>query len=375
MRVEFFRHELGAAEEAAVREVFGTIFLTTAEKNSDFERLLAEYLGVQDTVTVSSCTAALHLALIALGIGPGDEVVTTPLSFVATANAVLLAGATPVFVDVDPATGLLDLDLVKDAITPATRAILPVHLYGGMVDMVSLRQIADAHGLVVIEDAAHALEASRDGIRPGNLGEAACFSFYPTKSITCGEGGALATNSEELAGRVRRLRNHGMTKGAADRHTARYEHWDIELLGWKYNLTNFQAAMLIPQLAHVEERRRRRAEICALYEERLRPHSVSFPDMDGEIDGHARHLFTVWAEARRRDDILLGLQDAGIGVGVHYRPIHLTTYYRKRFGHKPGSYPAAERIGASTFSLPLYPSLRAEEVEHVAEIVIRTLAS
>src|SRR5947208_6101312 len=198
MNVEFYRHALGSEEFAAVEATLRTIFLTTGDRNREFERRFAEYLGVRDVATTSSCTAGLHLALLALGIGPGDEVITTPLSFIATANAVLMTGATVVFVDVDPTTGLIDADGVEAAITPRTRAIIPVHLYGQMADMRRLRRMADAHGLSIIEDAAHAIEARRDGLAPGQLGDAACFSFYATKNITCGEGGAFATNRESL---------------------------------------------------------------------------------------------------------------------------------------------------------------------------------
>src|SRR5713101_3919206 len=215
--IPFFRHDLGRAELDAVAEVLASPVLTTGETVSRFERCFADYLGCRCAVAVTSCTGALHLSMLALGIGPGDEVITTPMTFIATATAILEAGAAPVFVDVEPNSGNLDVSGIEAAITQRTRAIIPVHLYGQMCDMRAMRKIADRHGLYIIEDAAHCVEGDRDGIRPGQLGDTACFSFYATKSLTCGEGGAVVTNHETLAAKLRALRLHGMTKAAADR--------------------------------------------------------------------------------------------------------------------------------------------------------------
>lgn len=370
MKIEFYRHHLGPEEFDAVLKTLQTIFLTTGDKNLEFEDLFADYLGLKEVVTTSSCTAALHVALAALGIGGGDEVITTPMSFIATANAILMVGATPIFVDVDPHTGLLNLDSVDSAVTPRTRAVIPVHLYGQMVDMRRLREIADRHGLFIVEDAAHAIEARRDGVQAGQLADAACFSFYATKNITCGEGGALATNRQDLAARVHKLRNHGMTKSAAARYTGRYQHWDMEHLGWKYTLTNFQAAMLIPQLARLEELWQRREEIARRYESAFSRAGIEFPQVLSDDNKSARHLFTIWVDDQRRDQILGQLQDRGIGVAVNYCPIHLTTFYRTQFNYEPGCFPVAERVGRRTVSLPFYPRLRDDEIEYVIQCVI-----
>ena len=369
MKVEFFRHDIGPAENSAIGEALQSVILTTGDANREFERRLASYLGVDHAVTTSSCTAALQTALVGLGIRPGDEVITTPLSFVATANAVLLVGARPVFVDVHPLSGLIDPAAVEAAITPATRAVIPVHLYGEMADMRALRQIADRYHLALVEDAAHALEAERDGFRPGQLGDAAAFSFYATKSITCGEGGALVTRDPQLAERVRRLRNHGLSTPAATRHAGPFEHWDMLELGWKCNLTNFQAAMLIPQLQRVEENVRRREAICLRYEERFDAVGLGYPRRVSASGRSARHLSTFWAPPETRDSALACLTQAGIGTGVHYRPIHLTEYYRTCRDGRPGQFPHAERIGAATISLPLYARLADKEVERVLEVV------
>lgn len=364
-RVEFFRHSLGDDELNEVREALAGVFLTTGPRTKRFEEWLAQYLGVAGAVGVSSCTAALFLGLKALGIGPGDEVITSPMTFIATSNTIIHAGATPVFVDCDDTTGNLDLDLVERAITPRTKAVIPVHLYGHMVDMRRLRQIADAHGLFVIEDCAHCVEGVRDGIRPGQLSDLACFSFYATKNLAAGEGGAVASRHPHVLDRIRSLRTHGMNKEAAGRYTSAYQHWDMLELGYKGNMFDIQAALLLPQIPHLEPRLRRREEICQQYEAGIRQiPGVSFPIV---VEGarSARHLFTIWAPPEQRDALLGELQGRGIGVAVNYRAVHLLTYYRQTYGYRRGLFPNAERIGDSTISLPLYPSMTDDAVDSV----------
>lgn len=231
MKVEFFKHNIGPEEIRKVTEVLNSVFLTTGNVVGEFEAKFSDYLGCSHAVGVTSGTAALHLALLACGIGPGDEVITTPMSFVATANAILHAGADPVFVDVEPQTGNIDADLIEEAISEKTKAILPVHLYGQMADMKQVKAIADKHCLTIIEDAAHCIEGERDGVRPAQLSQAACFSFYATKNITSGEGGAISTNDETISEKLRRLRLHGIDKSAAERYTKKYQHYDMTLLG------------------------------------------------------------------------------------------------------------------------------------------------
>lgn len=368
MKVEFYRHSLGEAEAAEVARVLDSVFLTAGPKTRAFEEWLAGYLGVTGAVGLFSCTTALHLALKALDIGPGDEVITTPMTFIATPNTVLHAGATPVFVDCDPVTANIDLDQVERAITPRTKAIIPVHLYGNMVDMKRLRAIADAHGLKVIEDCAHCIEGVRDGIRPGQLGDIACFSFYATKNMACGEGGAVAANSQAVLDRIRLLRTHGMNKEAANRYTATYQHWDMLELGFKGNMFDIQAALLLPQTRHVDERLARREAICRKYEAAFTAAGVAFPQVSPGTRS-ARHLFTIWVDPDRRDAVLTELQGNEIGVAVNYRAVHLLTYYREQHGYRRGMFPVAERVGDSTITLPLYPSLRDEQVDAVVEAV------
>jgi len=305
------------------------------------------------------------VSLLALGLGPGDEVITTPMTFIASATAIFEAGATPVFVDVEAETGNLDAGRVAAAITPRTRAILPVHLYGHMSDMRALRQVADRHQLAIVEDSAHCIEGHRDGVRPGQLGQTACFSFYATKSLTCGEGGAIVTDDADLAERLRLLRLHGMTKNAADRHREGYQHWDMAVLGWKYNMDNVQAAMLSPQMDRLETNWRRRQALARRYEEGLAGiPGLSWPKTLPGVS-HARHLFPVWVQDGRRDALIKGLQAAGIAVVVNYRAIHLLTYFQQTLKHQRGDFPIAEQIGDGTLSLPLYPTMPDEHVDIV----------
>ncbi len=373
--IPFFLHDLGQPELDALAEVLAGPILTTGDAVARFEREFAEYLGRRHVIAVTSCTGALHLSLLALGIGPGDEVITTPMTFVATATAVIEAGAKPVFVDVEPDTGNLDATLIERAVTSRTRAILPVHLYGQMCDMRAIREVADRHGLSIIEDAAHCVEGQRDSARPGALGDTACFSFYATKSLTCGEGGAVVTDDDALAEKLRLLRLHGVTKTAADRHREGYQHWDMVLLGWKYNMDNLQAAMLLPQLRRLEQKLHRRQLLSERYETAL----AALPDATWprSLSGvrHARHLFPIWVGSGRRDDVVEGLQQRGVNVVVNYRTIHLLTYFRETFDFKPGDYPAAERIGDETLSLPLYPSMPEQHVDRVVEALAEVLGS
>jgi UDP-4-amino-4-deoxy-L-arabinose-oxoglutarate aminotransferase len=376
MTIPFYLHDLGRAELDAVAEVLAGPTLTTGAIVARFEQQLADYLGCRHVIGVTSCTGALHLSLLALGIGRGDEVITTPMTFIATAAAVVEAGATPVFVDVERETGNLDACQVEAAITPRTRAILPVHLYGQMCDMRAIRAIADRHGLAVVEDAAHCIEGERDGVRSGELGETACFSFYATKNLTCGEGGAVATNDDALAAKLRLLRLHGMTKTAADRLREGYQHWDMVVLGWKYNMDNIHAALLLPQMARLERNWQRREALARNYARLL--NGLVDVEMPQSVAGsrHARHLFPVWVHGGRRDELVQGLHRRGVSVMVNYRAIHLLTYFRENFGFRRGQFPVAEWIGDATLSLPFYPPLseqaQAEVAHQLAELLTVT---
>jgi dTDP-4-amino-4,6-dideoxygalactose transaminase len=373
-RVEFYRHALTEDDIAAVADTLRSVFLTTGPRAAHFEQAFATYLGVEHAVSVSSCTSALYLCLRALNIGPGDEVITTPMTFIATANAILHAGATPVFADVEPDTGNLDVHRVQRAITSRTRAVIPVHLYGLMVDVRALTDLCRRHHLMLIEDAAHATEAVRDGLRPGQAGQAACFSFYATKNLTCGEGGAVATNDPALADAIKRLRSHGMSKEAAGRYTGRYQHWDMLTLGYKANLSDINAALLAGQLPRLAAQLARREAIARRYEAAFAGlPGVGFPIVRSGATS-ARHLFTIWVSPERRDETLWQLQERGIGVAVNYRAVHLLSYYREQFGFRPGDFPNAEAIGDSTLTLPLYPSMTDADVDEVIRCVTEVAA-
>mgnify|MGYP001566944362 CR=1 FL=1 len=246
-KIEFYRHNLSAKDKKECLKVLNSLFLTTGEEVKLFEKKFAKYLGIKYVIGVTSCTDALFLALKCIGIKKGDEVVTAPLSFISTANAIEYCDAKPIFVDVEESTGNIDADLIEKAITNKTKAILVVHLYGQMCDMRRVREIADKRKLKVIEDCAHCIEGTRDEVRPGQLGDLACFSFYATKNITSGEGGAIATNNEDYYNWLFKARLHGMSKNALDRYTKKYEHYDMEFLGYKCNMNNIQASLLVHQ--------------------------------------------------------------------------------------------------------------------------------
>jgi dTDP-4-amino-4,6-dideoxygalactose transaminase len=375
LKVEFFRHQLGEKNLQRFARVMESIFLTTGKEVAFFEEKFAGYLGQKYALGLMSGTAALHMSLLALGVGPGDEVITTPMTFVATALAIMHTGAKPVFVDVEPETGNIAAHLVSAAINQKTKALLPVHLYGQMVDMRRLKELAKVHNLIVIEDAAHCLEGERDGVRVGELADAACFSFYPTKSITCGEGGAVTSNHEYLLELLKKLRMHGMSTHAEDRYTGRFRHYDVDVEGWKYNMSNLQAALLIDQLDEIEPRRQERERLALYYRDSF----ANLPGLDlpvllpGVKQGH--HLFTIWVNPRHRDEILWELQQKGIGVAVNYRACHLYSLFRHQYGCQEGDLPQAERLGNRTISLPLYAGLQQNEAEYVAATVQKVVRS
>jgi dTDP-4-amino-4,6-dideoxygalactose transaminase len=385
-KVEFYRHQLGEGEAASWRRVLDTMFLTLGPQVAAFEGELGKFL-VRDregatppfVVGTNSCSMGLLLALRALNVGPGDEVITTPMTFVSTTNAILHLGAKPKLVDVEPATGLIDPAAVRAAIGDRTVGLLPVHLYGQLADMRALRAIADAHGLFVLEDSAHGIEMERDGVRPGDLGDAAVFSFYATKNVTSGDGGAIATRDERTAERLRRLRNHGVSKTASDRHGALYQHWDLLEIGYKANLTDLDAALLRPQLESVESKRDRREQIARRYESLLRevvsdttssaPTAHGVPWMVERRGRSSHHLFTIHTRPGVRDAVLSRLGQAGIGTAVNYRAIHRLAHLVERLAIPSGALPVAEEIGDRTISLPMYPTLTLEEQDRVVEAV------
>ncbi len=377
MKVEFFKHNINESDISSAIEVLHSIFLTTGPMTARFEKKFAEYMNIVEAVGTTSCTGALHLALLQCNVGPGDEVITTPMTFVATATAIMQIGAKPVFADVCPKSGLLLPEAAEAAITRKTKAILPVHLYGRMVDMKGFAELAQKHHLSLIEDSAHCIEGFRDGIRPGQLSNAACFSFYATKNLTCGEGGALICRSSGEADWYRSARHHGISKNASSRYTKKYEHWDMEMMGWKYNMDDIQAALLINQIDRLDQNRQRRQQIEELYRGLLQDiDGLDFIETPGENEKSAHHLFTVLLPRHCvRDLVLHRLQEQGIGCAVNYRAVHTLTYFQKKFKYKPEDYPVADEIGNRTISLPIYPELSNKEVTYVVDTLKGTLAS
>lgn len=373
MKVEFFKHNLGIEEINECVKVLKSLFLTTGKYVDNFEVDLAEYLNTKYAVGLTSCTAALHLSLLAAGVGKGDEVITTPMSFVATTNSICMTGGRPVFVDVEKDTGNIDVDLIEKAITKKTKAILPVHLYGQMVDMKGLLSLAKKYKLFVIEDSAHGLEAKRDGIKPGQKSFGSCFSFYATKSITSAEGGAFTTNNKSSAKLIKKLRSHGITSELAQRIRTGLKTYDVDVLGWKYNMDNVQAGILINQVKKIEKHWEKREEIAQKYIKAFEKIGIDMPN-EYKNSKHGRHIFPIWVNAKKRDEILEYINSHGVGAVINYPAIHLFSYYRKQFGFHEGMFPNAEEIANREISLPLYSKLKNDEIDYVIKVVSRAIA-
>jgi dTDP-4-amino-4,6-dideoxygalactose transaminase len=375
----FGKPVIGEAEIAEVVDSLQSAWIGTGPKVQRFERMLEDYLGVQHVRSVSSCTAALMLAIRVLGIGPGDEVIVPAMTFIASANAVEHSGATVVLVDSDPLTGLMSLDAAEAAITSRTAAIMPVHMAGRPIDMDRMKAIRDRHKLLVIEDAAHAIGAEWRGTRIGGHGNLTAYSFYATKNITTGEGGALATEDEEIANRVERLALHGLSLGAWQRFSDEgFKHYEVEEPGFKYNLTDLQAALGIHQLPQLDTWIEQRAAVWDRYNELLAGLPLVLPADPEPSTKHARHLYTVLVEPDAplgRDELLGHLTRQKIGVGIHYRGVHLHPYYRDRYGIDPASLPAATEISERTLSLPLAPNLTEHDIADVVAALTAGLSA
>ena len=379
MREDFLIFGSPAIEDEEIAEVVATLrsgWIGTGPRVARFEEMFRDYIGARHAIAVNSCTAALHLSMVVSGVGPGDEVITTPMTFCATANAVLHTGAVPVFVDVDPATGNIDPERIASAVTPRTKAILPVHYAGRPCRMDRIEAIAHAHGLLVIEDAAHAIEASYQGRRIGTIGNLTCFSFYVTKNVVTAEGGMVTTDDADLAAKIKMYALHGMSKDAWKRFSDEgYKHYEVTFPGFKYNMTDLQAALGIHQLARIERNWKRRDEIWARYDEAFARLPLERPAAMAPGVVHARHLYTVLLDTeaigKSRDRMLDELIQLNVGTGVHYTALHLHRYYRERFGFHEGMFPHAERIGQRTLSLPLSAKLTDEDVGDVIDALHR----
>ncbi|HEV2690974.1 MAG TPA: UDP-4-amino-4,6-dideoxy-N-acetyl-beta-L-altrosamine transaminase [Bryobacteraceae bacterium] len=372
------RQSLDEEDIQAVAEVLRSDWLTTGPKVGEFEERFAAWVGAKHAVSFSSGTAALHGAAFAAGLGPGDEVVTTPMTFCATANCVLYQGAKPVFADVSADTLNLDPAEVAKKISPRTKAILAVDYAGHPADLDELRSLAEQKGLMLIEDACHALGANYHGKRVGGLADLTVFSFHPVKHLTTGEGGMVTTNDAARAETMRRFRNHGISSEARQRQESGQWFYEMVLLGFNYRLTDIACALGISQLGKLEANLARRREIAAQY---FRGFSdlaaVEVPTVLPGVDP-AWHLFPIRIRTEKlsagRADIFHALRAENLGVNVHYVPVHLHPYYRSQFGYRGGEYPVAENAYQRLISLPMFHAMSDRDVEDVVAAVRKVMA-
>lgn len=373
--------DIGDEEIAAVGEAMRSGWVTTGPKTKEFEQAFTAFLGGEvESIAVNSATAGLHLALEALGIGPGDEIITTTLTFTATTEVARYLGADAVLVDVDPVTLNIDVSKIRAAITPRTKAIMPVH-YGGLAcRMDEIFAIAREHGLKVVEDAAHALPTTWNGVLVGQLqSDVTVFSFYANKTMTTGEGGMVVTRDPELAKRMKVMRLHGMNRDAFDRFTSKTPAWYYEVIapGFKYNLTDIASAMGIHQLAKLPRFLKRRQHLAARYFDRLEGLPLILPADAPPGDVHAWHLYVIRlsVDARvTRDDVIQGLSDRGIGTSVHYVPLHRHPYWRDRYQLTPEMFPRADEAYQRMLSIPLFTAMSDTDQDRVIAALGEVLA-
>ena len=368
-QIPFALPSIGDDEINSVIETIRSDWLTMGKKTFEFEDAIAKYTGAKYAVAVNSCTAALHLSLLASGVKHGDEVITSPFTFAATGNVIVHSGARPVFVDIDRETFNIDPSKIVRAITPNTKAIIPVHYAGQPCDMSEIMNIANENDLVVIEDAAHAIGAQYHKRKIGNLGNPTCFSFYATKNMTTGEGGAVTTNDEEFADKIRKLRLHGISKDAWKRYGAGGSwKYDIEVCGWKYNTTDINSAIGIHQLKKIDEFNRIRKMYAGIYSRNLyQVKNLKVPSIYHE--DNVFHLYPILVPKDQRDTFITNLADMGVFCSVHFIPLHLHSFYQKEYGFKYGDFPVCESVYEREVSLPLYPKMTEDDIKYVIECV------
>jgi dTDP-4-amino-4,6-dideoxygalactose transaminase len=366
-------------DEQAVLDTLRSGWLTTGPRTKSFEEELVVYTGAARCVAVNSCTAALHLALEAVGVDAGDEVITSPITFASTANVIVHRGARPVFVDVERDTLNIDAAAVDAAVTPRTKAVIPVDFAGQPCDLDAVMAVGARHGLPVIEDAAHAIGAAYKGRPIGGIADVTCFSFYATKNITSGEGGALTTNRADWADRIAVMALHGISRDAWKRYgKGGYRHWDIVAPGYKYNMFDLQAALVHSQMGKLETFHRRRVALKKRLDAGLRDiQEIELP-AERSWATHAYHLYPIIVRTEMltadRDTIMNAIQAENIGIGIHFRAVHLHPYYVETFGFRRGMFPNAEYYSDRTISLPLYPKMIDDDADDVIEAVRKVLA-
>jgi dTDP-4-amino-4,6-dideoxygalactose transaminase len=371
---EFLPFSRPSISQEAIDEVVACLksgWITTGPRVKQFEEDLKAYLGAPQVLALTSATAGLHLVLTALKFKPGDEVITTPMTFAATLNTIVLSGGTPVLVDVEPETYNIDVAKIEKAVTKRTCAIMPVHFAGLSVDLEPLYDIAKRHNLRVIEDAAHAIGTEYQGRRIGSFGDIQVFSFHPNKNMTTGEGGCVASRDEKLAGDVALLRFHGMDREAWNRFGKKgNQHYEIIEPGYKYNMMDIQASLGIHQLRALDGFIRRRTELALRYHEILKDWPQwTLPKAPAYHHLHAWHLYTPLinpdAAGMDRDSFMQAMKERNIGTGLHYRAVHLFPYYRETFGFKRGDFPNAEAVSDRIVSLPLFPGMSDKDQDRV----------
>ena len=377
--IPYGRQSIDEEDIQAVVEVLRSDWLTTGPKVDEFEGAFANFVGAKYAVAVCNGTAALHAAIYALGIEPGDEVIVPAMTFAATANSVVFQGATPVFADVDPQLLILDPNQVEKKITPRTKAIIAVDYTGHPADYDELSSISKQHGIALVADSCHALGATYKGRPVGSVADLSTFSFHPVKHITTGEGGMITTDDPELAKRMRMFRNHGITTDHRQREALGSWFYEMVDLGYNYRLTDFQCALGIRQLRKLPEWLERRREIARCYDEAFAELSAVSPLRVEKDVVHAYHLYVVRLDLEQlqadRADIFTGLRSEGIGVNVHYIPVHLHPFYRKRFGTGPGLCPEAEAAYEQIISLPIYSNMSDASVDEVIKAVHKVLSA
>jgi perosamine synthetase len=371
---------IGEEEKKEILEVLDSNWLTTGPKVRQFEEDIAQFVGAKYAIAVNSGTAALHCCVGALNLKPGDEVITTPFTFLATANVIVYRGATPVLVDIDSETYNLDPVEIRKKITPRTKAIIPVHYGGHPCNMDEIKKIAEEHDLKIIEDAAHALSAEYKGQKIGGIGDMSIFSFHPVKNITTGEGGIITTNDPELARLCVMHRTHGITKEAMERYGKNADWmYDMQRLGHRYNMTEFQGALGIAQLKKIGMFQEKREAVVKIYEEAFSNIPEIVLPVVKDYAKSAWHLYPIrikeemLKEGVNRNLILKALKAENVGVNVHYIPIHLHSYYQKNYGFSRGEFPVTEKIYDSILTLPLFPKMSDNDVQDVIKVVNKVI--
>ncbi len=367
--IPFSRPWIDDTEIEAVSQVLASKWISTGTRTREFERAFAEYLGVKHAIAVSSCTAALHLSLVVAEVGNGDEVITTPYTFTATAEAIRYVGAKPVFVDIQPDTLNIDVARIEAAITSRTKAIMPVHFAGLPCDMDALQTICQNYNLTLIDDAAHAIPTEYKGQYIGNIGDLSAFSFYANKNLTTGEGGMITTNNDAFAKPLRTMRLHGIDKDAWARQSERdIWRYDIATEGYKYNMTDIQAAMGLCQLMKLNKQHERRRDLAQIYQKELADFSqISTPVVPDDPKGHSWHLYIIQLPPGEREGFIGALREANIECSVHYIPLHLFEFYQEQYSYRIGDFPCAEAAFERVVSLPLHPGLTEEEIHIVID--------